>query len=312
MFFLNTEREKYINFAKQIIEQVKQTGDNPNMLLDKLAKEQGLNDHQRQRIVEEFNVHMFLDKLKEGTQHEMYQLMEPIIDEPSSVIEIPYDVNLDPNYGKEMQKTASYNPVYDFGYEAYSLTPETINPSFGYYAIDDTDYESLEKKAFEIEQKHKELEEQQLVKEAMMQVDKDKYERLTRLVKIANESPALAKVIVHDLVKVAKAEEEASELLYLCKHSTFDVQNANIKAMMSWELEKLAEVKEIVEEIEQILPTEKELKKGGKKVVWIAKKIKEKPHYAIISAIIAKGLHDMVTNEKPDETAANIAAFSQE
>jgi len=74
----------FTNIATSVIADAKISGD-INASLSKIASLHELNNHETQRVVEEVNIGLFLDKMQQGTQHEDYELASPVeIDASSS------------------------------------------------------------------------------------------------------------------------------------------------------------------------------------------------------------------------------------
>jgi hypothetical protein len=64
--------------ANKVIENSHLTGDINSSLL-KIAEDYSLNNHEKQRLVEETNIGLFLDKMQNGSQYEDYTLASPVV-----------------------------------------------------------------------------------------------------------------------------------------------------------------------------------------------------------------------------------------
>ena len=315
MFFLDRNRERVNSLAQQLLNQVNETGESANILLEKMAREYQLNEHWLQRIVEEYNILSFLQKLKEGTQHENFPLLEPVIDEAQAIVGVPFGTPMPLNEeSKKMEKAASY------GYQNYQVTADMFNygeevgaPFESLYVdgdyVDDSD--ELEKVAFEKENLRQQIEDDMLVKEAAYKVENERYKIVGELTKIANISPGVAKLVVYKLVKEANDEQSAEDVLISCKHNTFEVMNAHINEDIApYEMEKIAGITGLIEELKMLLPAKKVLSEGGKKAVDLAKYFKKNPEKAIIALMAAKQPYEHLTTDSVDAVKADIAAFA--
>lgn len=77
----------YEELSKSIVEEVSK-GKDVNSLLKKTAKENNLNKEGTQRLVEETNINLFLNKMQDGTQYEDFDLARPVTngeDKPESI-----------------------------------------------------------------------------------------------------------------------------------------------------------------------------------------------------------------------------------
>ena len=68
--------QRYTEMADEILSNEK--GGDINADIAKYASSHKLNINQQQRLIEEVNVGSFLNRLKDGTQHEDYQIAEPV------------------------------------------------------------------------------------------------------------------------------------------------------------------------------------------------------------------------------------------
>jgi len=315
MFFIDRNRQRVAQYAQQILNQTNETGESPSVLLEKLADEYKLNNNWKQRIVEEYNILSFLERLKEGTHHENFQLMEPVLDEAEQWVKVPFDEPI-PTTSSEgkMEKAASYNAA------DIVVTPDMFAYDNGEYspfeemcfsADQFDDSIELEKIASYQENLHLEKQNEELIKEASYRIENERYKIIHELTKVANVSPGVAKMIIHDLVKKAGDEESAEDVMVGCKYNTKEIMNATfMQDVAQYELEKIAKVKELIEELKLLLPVKKEISQAGEKGLKIAKFFKENPEKGIIALLAMKQPYEAFTDTNSAKAAANIAAFA--
>ena len=314
------QADKYGSIAKEAINRVESSNGNPNDVIMELAQKQHLNKHQTQRVVEEYNVNMFLNKLKEGTQHEDFLLANPVMDECEKWVGVPIGK---PQTG--IKKEASMEKVAS-SYDQVFIP----NSAFEYGEIDNFDNiqmqgeildESgdLEKVAFDKSYYKNELAQEELIKEANYHINRG-LEMVSRdLIKIANQSPAIAKQVIYGLVKVG-SDDLAEDVLVNCKYNTQEITKSSMQDEIytQTDLNKFASFKDILEE----LPFAKTLKnivtQGGPKSEEAAKKIieysKKHPAVPISLALVAhnvKGLIDNEDKENATKIGRELTSFAQ-
>ena len=69
---------QYNDLAKVAMDEVKD-GSSVSDAIEGVISRNGLSSDEAQRVVEEFNIGSFIEKMQEGTQHEDYKLAEPIV-----------------------------------------------------------------------------------------------------------------------------------------------------------------------------------------------------------------------------------------
>jgi len=315
MFFIDRNRQRVVNYAQQILNQTNETGESPTVLLEKLASEYQLNPNWKQRVVEEYNILSFLDKLKEGTHHENFQLMEPIVDEAEQWVDVPFNepIPLKQN-DSSIEKAASYEnanvivtpDMFAYGNEEYSPFEEIhlVADQF-----DDT--EELEKVAFYQKKLHEDIRNEELIKEASYKIENERYKIVNELTKIANISPGVAKAVIRDLVKIAGDDETAEDVMVACKYNTQEIINSDfMQDVTRYELQKVAKVSELIEELKLLIPVKKEISKVGEKSLEIAKYFKNNPEKSIIALLAAKQPYSFFEGKETGKVATNIAAFA--
>jgi len=315
MFFIDRNRQRVVEYAQQILNQTNETGESPTVLLEKLANEYQLNPNWKQRVVEEYNILSFLEKLKEGTHHENFQLMEPIIDEAEQWVGVSFEQPIPLKQSDStMEKAASYednNIVVTpdmFAYDSGEYTPfEELHLVADQF--DDT--EELEKVANYQKDLHEKIKEEELIKEASYKIENERYKIVHELTKIANISPGVAKAVIHDLVKVAGDDESAEDVMVGCKYNTQEIAEADLlQDIASYELEKVAKFKELIEELKILLPAKKQITEAGEKSVELAKYFKNNPEKSIIALLAMKQPYSFFKDGDSGKVAANIAAFA--
>lgn len=76
---------EYEGLAQEVVEIVNaQKNTTPTEAVNKLALERGLSKEAQQRLVEETNIGLFLDKMKDGTHYEDFELANPAVIDVSS------------------------------------------------------------------------------------------------------------------------------------------------------------------------------------------------------------------------------------
>jgi len=317
MIFFDPNRQKVTAIAKEALEQVNQSGESPDLVIEKLCDNYGLNANWRQRIVEEYNIQAFLQKLQEGTQHEHYQVAQPVIDECKQWLGIEWYEPIPENNSNEgIKKTASYGdagvvPLNAFEYDVN----EEFKPFDPLYVSGDNfdDTIELEKVAFEKQQMLQEMQKEELQKEASYYIQQAEDKILGELIKIANISPGFAKSIIHDLSKTA-SRVYAEDVLIGCKHKPEEILEASIyDDVAPYEFEKLASVKGLIEELSYLIPLKKGVAAGKEKFIAMARKLKSDPvRGIIIPAVIIKNLYKEITESPSKEIGLNIKAFADQ
>ena len=306
-FLLGTT--KYVDIAKKIIAEVKTgTVDNPNELLQKVAQEYGLSDHEKQRVVEEYNVNYFLEKLQEGTQHENFIVMNPVIDECASAIGVDMNTAMDPAIGADMKKAASFDMQFDesaFSYDGIDRMPDVQYDTF------DMSEDFLLKVAQDQEIERASAERSGAIERAVAAIGMAKESVVSDLVKTANESPAVAKMIVAEIQKVAQDEDAAWTILEQSKHKLDEVVSADVSAMFADEIEKVASAKENVNLVKAFKMIREALKRGAseKEVEAIVENLLAG---TVAAAYLLKIIHDVFTNDMNRGVQIDVKEFIEQ
>jgi len=102
---------EYESLAQEVVDAVSSNKNTtPTDEVNRLAKERGLSKEAQQRLVEETNIGLFLDKMKDGTHYEDFELANPtVIDTASSS-----------GSHATLEKEASFKPSFDAS--AFCLT----------------------------------------------------------------------------------------------------------------------------------------------------------------------------------------------
>jgi len=314
MIFFDPNKQKVASIAKEVLRVVTESGDSPDMVIDKIAKSYNLNDHWKQRIVEEFNIEAFLQKLQEGTQHENFQVAQPIIDECKQWVKVSQDQSIPEGKSKEMEKTASYGDIGSIPFGAFDYAHEEFGPFNNMHVSGDNfdDSEELEKIAYQKIDSAVEVFNQDLIKEAMYKISEEEEKVLGKLVKIANVSPGFTKFIVHELTKTA-SPSYAEDIMVNSKFKPIEILHSSIyDDVAPHEFEKLASVGELIEEIKAFIPLKKIIKKSPKKAKNLIKKIKGTP-VGKLGALLAgaNGVKKMVTDNSGTKVTTNIEAWAK-
>ena len=286
MFFGSSER--FTRIAKQIINEVKKTGTHPNELLVKYSHAEGLNTSMQQRVVEEYNVHMFLDNLKEGNQTEEYIIMNPVVDEAAS-----YANKILKEYEgtKKLGKTASYNidtihiPSDAFEYETNieNFQTQQVQSSL---ASEFFDEESLYKEAEAREDRVNEQELEYLTKTAEVNINEQLNNITKQLIKVANISPGVAKGVVYDLVKEGQDDLAESVLIY-CNHKPHEIASSVLgEGAYEVDLPYLDKTAELIKEAGM-----------GRFIIKSIKKIKVGNYKPKVKKDMVSGFFDTITKD---------------
>jgi len=226
-------KQRVSALAKTMLDNVNQSGDAPDTVLEQTGKAQNLNDHWKQRVVEEFNILSFLQKLQDGTQQEHFQVAQPVIDECKQWLHIDWDTpQSEQKASEKIEKKASYD-------NQYMSTESLISANaFEYGEIDRFDFNTisgdrfddtieLEKVAFEKRQMFQELQDEELIKEANYHIGKEENYLINELVKIANVSPGFTKSIIHDLYKKGH-QSYAEDIMVESKYKPDEIMSSSI------------------------------------------------------------------------------------
>jgi len=232
MFFNNSQR--YVSIAKQIINEINHGGDNPEELLNKYAKEYNLNNNMKQRVVEEYNVNMFLSKLKDGNHQEHYVLLNPVINETQKWNSIIEKNNKENEHKKNMTKTAFYNEEANIVFKNNSMEYEhdpLLNGSFSNKTLVSSfeygDTSDLLKNASYKEKLREEEGFKELVKTAHYKGHEVINQLANDLTKVANISTGATKTIIYDLIKEGH-EDIANTVMENCKYKPNEILGAKM------------------------------------------------------------------------------------
>jgi len=206
---------------------------NINEKLNSFVKEKGYNLNEHQRLVEEINIAIFLRKLKNNTQHEDYEMAEPVIAEVIEPVKIE---DLSP-----LKKVASYGncPTNNI-----LITPDMFdiqksdslldNTSSIYFDSSNSDNflnkTAMELNEFEIQSEKEILLEKQAYEKELNNISNIVADEMKNLIKIANTDPSEAKSIIFELSS-ANLKKYAEEVAIECKHNTKDIVNSKMKPL---------------------------------------------------------------------------------
>lgn len=267
-------------------------------VIEKYASDNNLTDNEKQRIVEEVNVGTFLDKLRDGTQHEEFPVANPIVTHGDG------DVALE---SSELNKAASLNRDYSISYDMFDLSCENTH---------ETEYD-LKKTAsysedFSVMNSEEKWEEADRMRDEVIKSDNDGLEKLARneeiykelglLTKVANESEGITKTAVATLA-MAGLDELALSMVENSKYSSFDIADAKAEEL----------TKEAAGHVKRVINAAKETGKDAKKAAVGLKDVLAFPvkhHYIALGT--AGGL--MYANSKrmdrPDEDRIDMSLRS--
>jgi len=233
---------KYMVLADKAIRQVT-PGTDVDTLLEKIANESNLNTHERQRLVEEFNVGMFLKKLSDGTQYEEYQVANPV--------EVP--VVKTSGDGVELKKVASENFDYskvitsdmfiiDVNDDVLLSNDEPMLSKVASADVDNDIYNIEEKEAAAEKERAAMMDEYKSGLEKVAR-DNSKLEKIARLTRIASENEGIMKTAISTLSKLGM-DDVAIDILENSKYSRFDLASSTAEALPSEALSIISDLRE--------------------------------------------------------------------
>jgi len=318
MIFFDKNKQRVSALAKTMLDNVNQSGDAPDTVLEQTGKAQNLNDHWKQRVVEEFNILSFLQKLQDGTQQEHFQVAQPVIDECKQWLHIDWDTpQSEQKASEKIEKKASYD-------NQYMSTESLISANaFEYGEIDRFDFNTisgdrfddtieLEKVAFEKRQMFQELQDEELIKEANYHIGKEENYLINELVKIANVSPGFTKSIIHDLYKKGH-QSYAEDIMVESKYKPDEIMSSSIyDDVAPYEFEKLASVSSLIEDLSAIIPLKKMVSSSKSKAKKIIKHLNEKPIQGLMALVLGNGVKKAFTDKGESKVSANITAFKNQ
>ena len=314
MIFFDRNKQKVSSIAKEVLSQVTDTGESPDLIINKIASNYSLNDSWKQRIVEEFNIIAFLQKLEDGTQHEHYQVAQPVLDECKQWIHIGMDNSIPEKSDSGIKKTASYNSVGAIPINAFDYNSDIS--SFDNMTIGGDNYDDsieLEKVAFYKESERQRQEDEELIKEASYYVSLAENQLIGELVKVANITPGFTKHIVHSLYKrgcVNYAEDVVTE----CRWKPDEIVDSSLLTDAGpRDLDKLASVAGLIENIAKMIPVKKMARNSVEKAKDIIRKAKSKPKSLGYALILANGGRHLYKEKNgATEVPLNIEAFKNQ
>jgi len=287
---------KYIAMAEDI--RRLSSGPDIDEVIKKYASDNSLNDNERQRLVEEVNVGTFLDKLRDGSQHEEFTVASPVITHNND------NEVLSP---AELNKSASFKSDYLVSGDMFNLSDSCSNDiEYGLrktasYSEDESIMTSEDK------WKHADAMRDKVIKEERDGLEKlaeseEIYKELGLLTKIANESEGITKTAVAAL-SISGLDELAVSMVENSKFSSLDISNAKAEELTK---EAAGHVKRVIDAAVKTSDDAKKAAIGLKDI--LAFPIKH--HY--IAAGAAGGL--MYANSKrmdiPDEDRADMSLRS--
>ena len=210
---------KFTLMAEEIMKQ-KKDNENIDEVILKYASEHNLNKHETQRLIEEYNVGVFLEKLKEGTHHEEYDVASPV--------EVPV-VPSNETSNSELNKAASVYANYNIHSSMFTIDDEDNIfdsslekvASFDEYthevALKQKDDELSAEAEAELE-KIAEMQEKAFVSDVINALVED-------IAEASKESEGLTKTAVLILAKEGLSNE-AEDVMTLSKFASSDILSA--------------------------------------------------------------------------------------
>ncbi len=213
---------KFIVIAQEAIKTY-ETGDIDSHL-QKIASAHSLNSEEHQRLVEEYNIGSFLNKLQEGTQHEEYPVASPVV----SV------ANIEGGGGSTMQKTASSVPAYTIHEHMFIVSSDEDDCS---NSMEKTASSPENEELFTSEAKWDRVDQAREVEAeeetAMIKVaeEKEKLMGLTQeLLKLSSSSEGMTKTAILGVHQVG-FKTEAESMLENSRFSTDDIASSTMEPL---------------------------------------------------------------------------------
>ena len=215
---------QYIAMAEKIRSDF--DGEDINKYISKYASDNNLNDNEKQRLVEEVNVGTFLDKLKDGEQHEDFPVADSVIthaDGDKPVLE-----------SAELNKAASFSnfdidsSMFELNFEKDTYTSPVLRKEasveIGSEIMNSEDkWEEAERLRQDVISDF----DKGLAKEAS---EDTLYNELGELMKIANISEGMTKTAIA-VLKMNELDELALSLAENSKHSTSDILSSEAEPL---------------------------------------------------------------------------------
>lgn len=210
---------QYISMAEQVRKDF--DGSDINGYIKKYASDHNLNQNETQRLVEEVNVGTFLDKLKDGTQHEDFPIAEPTVTHSDGDSPILDSV--------ELSKAASisYDSVSESMFDLSKADIESETGLLQKVASDEinTEVMSSEEKWEEADKLREEVLSDSESGLEKMASEEEVYSALGMLTKFANESEGMVKTAAI-VLSLNELDGLAIEMIENSKHSSIDVSES--------------------------------------------------------------------------------------
>jgi len=287
---------KYIAMAEDI--RKLSNGSDVDKVIEKYASDNSLNDNEKQRLVEEVNVGTFLDKLRDGSQHEEFAVASPVVTHGAS------DKTLEP---AELNKAASARSEYSISHDMFDLTQPCSNDIE--YGLEKTASYSEDDSIMTSEDKWEEAER---MRAEVLAEDKSGLEKLARseeihrelglLTKIANESEGITKTAVAAL-SIAGLDELALTMVENSKFSSFDISEAKAEEL----------TKEAAGHVKRVIKAAKETGHDAKKAAIGLKDVLAFPvkhHYIALGTAGGLMYANSKRMDKPDEDRIDMSLRS--
>ena len=214
---------RFMTMAEEAISKYKSGG--VDAYLDKFAEDKGLNLEEHQRLVEEYNIGSFLNKMKDGTQHEEYEVASPVVTISSS----------DEGGPSVLGKVASVNDSDKLTPDMFILSDElqiTSDPELNKMAhISDDDYLfNSEEKWRKADDARKELAADTVRGLEKLASDSRLHDALSTLVKVAGESEGMTKTAI-SVMTSGGHRDLAEHIRYNTKFSPSEILSAKAEEL---------------------------------------------------------------------------------
>lgn len=236
---------QYVQMAEEI--RKNSNGKNIDEYIEKYASDKGLNNNEKQRLIEEYNIGSFLDKLAEGTQHEDFDVANPIVTHSKGskpVLE-----------AGELNKAASENFVVSSDMFSFDNTevvsvdemlPKTASVNEDSFVMNSEEkWENQEKERMAVFEEYGEG----LAKTAM---EDEIYSNLGELTRIVNESEGMTKTAVAAM-SMSGLDDLAISMLENSKFSSKDILESDSEPLKK---EAASKIKEIAVKSAKNLPAD--------------------------------------------------------
>jgi hypothetical protein len=208
--------------------------------LEKIANENELNKNEHQRLIEEYNIGVFLKKLAEGSQHEEYSVASPVSIPSSSGKETTGEIEkvASTTYGEVSES------MFHIDFDSDFTPDDTLLEKVASSNMDDHIF-SAEDKWRDADTKREEVLESDMNGIMKIASDEKLGKKINTLMKVASISEGQMKTVVSVLAK-KDLGDVGVQILEDSKYSSFDVIDAKAEELSKEAIEHIAEIENIL------------------------------------------------------------------